>query len=71
MSDLWEIGITCDRCKRVLSGVKSMGYSRGFYHTGRGDPWREFARNPNELVVCDPCMESDPKFQKRVAEGML
>lgn len=71
MSDIWEIGINCHRCKRALSGSDSVGYSRGFYHTGPGDPWRKFARSPDELIVCDQCMESDPKFQKRVAEGIL
>lgn len=33
----------------------------GFYRITKGDYWEKFAK-PNEKIICDNCMHSDPKW---------
>jgi len=53
----------CDRCKQDFDGDKIPGVATfGYYEVGpAGTPWGQFA-NPGEVVVCDQCMRSDPRF---------
>ena len=52
------IKVTCDRCKRVIEGIRGKDFSGGFFEMSK---WPEYRRE-NEENVCDPCMFADPKY---------
>ena len=55
------IKITCDRCKKVVEGIRGEKFTAGFYDMTK---WEEYRRE-NERYVCEPCMFADPKYLER------
>lgn len=56
-----DITIICDRCGKTVEGLEELGvYSAGFYR--RDDIWGQFM-NPDEHLLCDACMQVDPRYQ--------
>jgi hypothetical protein len=56
--------LKCDRCKKVFEGFRwDNGMTAGYYNCRDDGPWKEFT-NPGEEIVCDDCMQSDPRYQK-------
>lgn len=55
-----SITVTCDRCGREVSGMEGAGGTAGFYRVGEG-LWQKYA-NEGEAILCDACMQSDPRY---------
>ena len=55
-----EVTVTCDRCGKQIRGLRTEDMTAGFYDTS-GHTWGQYA-NDGELVVCDDCMWSDPRY---------
>jgi hypothetical protein len=60
-SRIKSIKVTCDRCKRVVDGLRAEQFSAGFYDMTK---WEEYRRD-NERYVCEPCMFADLKYVER------
>ena len=54
--------MVCDRCKQKFQGYMVEGFTAGFYlrgpAPGNWDRWM----SSEEKVVCDVCMQSDPRY---------
>jgi hypothetical protein len=55
------IKVICDRCKRIVEGIRGEVFTAGFYDMTK---WEEYRRE-NEQHVCAPCMFADPKYVER------
>lgn len=55
-----KITVTCSRCGTVVEGLESEHGTSGFYRVSAG-VWDKYA-NPNETILCDACMQSDPRY---------
>jgi two-component SAPR family response regulator len=55
-----HITITCDRCKKLVYGVKDELFTGGYYETSLSI-WAEYA-NTNEKQICDDCMHKHPRY---------
>lgn len=58
----YTVDVICSRCRKVVHGVRSEGFTGGFYDVGRGGTWRAFAR-PGEKRLCDSCMHGSAEYQ--------
>ncbi len=58
--DIAEILVHCDRCGKEVFGLDVEGFTSGFYRVAEGI-WSQYA-NPGEAVLCDACMQSDPRY---------
>lgn len=61
-----NIKIECDRCGVEVNGTvlidgDDIVCTGGFYDVVNG--WTEYAE-PGEMIVCDKCMHSDPKYKE-------
>ena len=57
------VTVVCDRCHNTVEGYEISGSGTGgFYRTEDPRGWGRFA-NPGEKVVCDVCMQADPRYQ--------
>lgn len=53
--------VYCDRCGRPIEGHEEPGvWSAGFYR--RDEIWGQFM-DEGENLVCDSCMQDDPRYQ--------
>jgi hypothetical protein len=52
------IKVTCDRCKKVVEGIRCEDFIGGFFEMTK---WQEYRRE-NEEYVCDSCMFADPEY---------
>lgn len=62
-----QVTVICDRCYESVDGAEDPGYSTaGFYRAGSDVPgvsgWEAYM-NPGESVLCDKCMQADPRYQ--------
>src|SRR6266480_2457080 len=55
-SRIKTIKVTCDRCKRIVEGIRGEKLTAGFYDMTK---WEEYRRE-NERYVCASCMFADP-----------
>jgi hypothetical protein len=55
------IKVTCDRCKKVVEGIRGKDFTSGFFEMTK---WQE-CRRGDEQYVCNPCMFGDPKYFDR------
>lgn len=58
---LENVFVKCDRCGRLVDGLRGEYATAGFYDTGEGW-WGRYAK-ANENVVCDACMWADPQYR--------
>ena len=60
MGDLSKM--VCDRCKKPFYGYVSGEFTAGFYVRGpSGEGWEKWMF-PEEKIVCDICMQADPRY---------
>ena len=58
----YSVTVVCDRCHKTVKGYEIGGHGTGgFYRTDNPKGWGRFA-NPGEKILCDPCMQSDPRY---------
>lgn len=62
-----KVTVICDRCKKQVEGMEDPGYSTaGFYRAGSDVPgitgWEQYM-NHGESVLCDECMQNEPRYQ--------
>lgn len=62
-----NVTIECDRCKRPIEGFESESATSGFYRLQGA--WEAFAQHPAETVICDDCMQHDPRYQQVYGGG--
>jgi hypothetical protein len=55
-----QVTVTCDRCGKEVSGMEGANATAGFYRVTEGI-WHKYA-NEGEEVLCDSCMQSDPRY---------
>ena len=55
------IKVICDRCKKMVEGIRGEAFTAGFYDMTN---WEEYRRE-NEHYVCDSCMFADLKYVER------
>jgi hypothetical protein len=60
-SRIRTISVICDRCKRIIEGIRGEEFTAGFYDM---TTWEEYRRE-DELYVCAACMFADPKYLER------
>ena len=60
-SRIKTIKVICDRCKRIVEGIRGEKFTAGFYDMKK---WEEYRRD-NEQHVCASCMFADPKYVER------
>ena len=54
--------MVCDRCKKSFYGYVSGQFTAGFYaRSPMGGGWEKLMF-PEENIVCDICMQSDPRY---------
>jgi hypothetical protein len=61
-SELGEITVICDRCRREIQGYRDEMATSGFYGVKSGY-WHKYARKGEE-ILCDDCMWADPGYKK-------
>jgi len=61
-SRIKTIKVTCDRCKKIVEGIRGEGFTAGFYDMAK---WEEYRLDENERQVCESCMFADPKYVER------
>lgn len=56
-----KVTVECSRCHKKVDGLELELGTSGFYKVAPGLPWAKYA-NPDETVLCDPCMWADPRY---------
>lgn len=56
-----KVNQPCDRCATPINGSRGDTFTAGFYDVREGGCWAKYA-NPGELVICDFCMQHDPRY---------
>lgn len=58
---IYQVIVTCDRCKNKIKGIESIDCTGGFYKASKY--WSKFM-NDGENILCDNCMFQDERYIK-------